>query len=176
MDDRLQTFLWVLGSGGFFAALGAAFGAVSGALCWTSGRTAGTAIGLRFADAFARVSDREMTRGHRGALVGAADGFFFLGLLGALVGAFAVYRVHPPSQLMMPLAWGGLALGGGAIAFGLLAMAIVRNGIWAVACLGVAGLVGALAGWRLGRDNGLMIGAIAGVVLGTLASFGVRRA
>jgi hypothetical protein len=171
----MQLFLWVLGSGGFFAALGAVFGALSGGLYWKSGRVCGTSAGLRFAEAFARFSEREMSPARKGALVGAADGFLFLGLVGALLGAVAVYRVHPPSQLMLPVAWSGLALGGGAVAFGLLALAIIRNGLRAVACLGIVGVLGAFLGWWLGRDNGLMIGALSGVVAGTLVSFGVRR-
>src|SRR5262245_1418830 len=125
MDDRLEAFLWILGSAGFFGALGAAFGALSGALAWRSGRTSGTGLGLAAAEAFARVAEKELTPGRKGALVGAVDGFLFLTAFGLLIGSVAAYRVQPPSKLLAPLAWSGLALGGTAVFFGLLATALV---------------------------------------------------
>src|SRR4051812_42807356 len=108
MDDRFQAFLWILGSAAFFGALGAAFGAVSGALAWRTGKTSGTSVGLGVAETFARVAERDLSPGRKGALVGAVDGFLFLATLGVLVGAVAAYRVTPPSRLLAPLAWGGL--------------------------------------------------------------------
>ena len=98
MDNRFEAFLWILGSASFFGALGAAFGAISGAIAWKNGRTSGTGLGLRTAEAFARISECELTPGRKGALVGAVDGFLFLATLGLLVGTVAAYQVRPPSR------------------------------------------------------------------------------
>jgi hypothetical protein len=171
VDAKLQAFLWILGSAGFFATLGSAFGAVTGALYWRSGRTSGTGLGLYFAGQLERTARRESTRAEKGALVGAVDGFLFLGAVGVTVGAVAAYRVHPPSSLLWPLAQAGLYLGGAAVGFGFLAIAMVRNGVWAIAPACIAGLVGAFLGARLSGETGLMLGAILGLAVGGVIPF-----
>src|SRR5262249_41481078 len=148
VDPKFQAFLWILGGGGFFAALGAAFGAVTGAVYWRGGRSSGTAVGLGVAAMFERAAGHASTRAAKGALVGAVDGFVFLGTLGVLVGAVAAYRVKPPSGLLWPLAQAGLYLGGAAVGFGLLAGALVRNGVWALAPACLGGVLGAFVGAR----------------------------
>jgi hypothetical protein len=175
VDPKAQAFLWILGSAGFFAALGAVFGAVTGALYWKSGRASGTALGLGVAERFERAARRRPSPARKGALVGAVDGFFFLGVLGVLVGAVAAYHVQPPAGLLWPLARAGLYLGGAAVGFGVLAAVFVRNGVWAVAPACAAGLLGAFAGHRLAGETGLMLGAVLGLVGGAVAASALRR-
>src|SRR3954465_10633708 len=90
MDERLHAFLWILGSFGVGGALGAGFGAVAGALYWRSGGASGTRLALRLVEKGGRFAERDLPRPAKGALVGAVDGFLFLGTLGTVFGAVAV--------------------------------------------------------------------------------------
>jgi hypothetical protein len=177
MDDRLRVFALVLGSGGFCAVLGAVFGAVTGATYWGSGKAAGTALGLRVARALA--GGRELSRQARGAIVGAVDGLLFLGILGALAGAFLAHTRHDEGEFLAPAAAGLIFLVALAVLFGSLAYAVVRAGVYAIVGLFAGGISGGLVGawvaavlgtYRAGLF-GWLIGAVLGVVAG--ASLGV---
>src|SRR6516165_9035477 len=102
MDERLRAFAWILGSGCFGAGLGTAFGALAGTLYWRSGRTSGTRMGHHVAEAFGRIFGRELSRPAKGGLVGAVDGFLFLGAAGTAVGAAAVYCGGVPGEVLRP--------------------------------------------------------------------------
>ncbi len=173
MDDRLRTFLLVLGSAGFFGLLGAAFGALVGHLSWKRGRPAGSAAGLAVARAMARAAGREGPPGRTGALVGGTDGFLFLGLLGTGFGLIAARGRADWASLGRP-ALGALVLTAGAIFFGGLALALTRAGTRAIAGVFAGGMVGAISGALFARADGLMIGAVSGVLAGTLLGV-VRR-
>src|SRR4051794_22963454 len=94
MDETLLRFLLVVGCGGLGAAVGAAFGALTGAVYWGGGRAAGTVVGNRVAEAFA-AGGGPLTPAVRGALVGGVDGFLFLGVLGTAAGVLFAYTGPP---------------------------------------------------------------------------------
>jgi hypothetical protein len=175
MDDRVRIFASILAAGGFFGALGCAFGALAGVLTWRSGRAAGTALGFAVARAFARAAQTELSPGAMGALVGGTDGFLFLGLVGTGFGAFAAYRGQGGWEVVSPAAQAALLLAGGAVFFGLLGYALVRTGVRHMAGVCAAGLCGAIAGALLGGADGLMLGTAAGVLAGTAAALLARR-
>src|SRR5215468_8737830 len=70
MDERLRAFLWILSSAGTGGALGAAFGAIAGALYWRSGGSSGTWLAHWVVDKLARFGEREFAPTTKGALVG----------------------------------------------------------------------------------------------------------
>jgi hypothetical protein len=177
MDERVRTFAWVLAGTGFFGLLGAAFGALAGHLSWRGGRRAGTAAGLTVARAFARAAGREFSPGRTGALVGGCDGLLFLGVLGAALGLVAAARGRAGWGVLGSVAFGALALVGGAVFFGTLAYGIRRGGVRALAGVFAGGMLGAFAGSAVAGADGLVFGAVAGVVAGTLlgvATHGAR--
>jgi hypothetical protein len=181
MDDRLQVFAVTLASGGFCAVLGGLFGAFTGATYWGSGKSAGTVLGLSFARAFA--GGRELSRTAYGALVGAIDGFVFLGILGAVAGAFLTYRHPGDGGPLGPAALGLTMLVGLAVLFGALAYAAVRAGVYAIVGIFAGGLTGGLlgawAGARIGTYRagyfGWLIGAVLGVLAGTALALLAHR-
>jgi hypothetical protein len=167
MDERTRLFLWVLLGGGFFGLLGAAFGGLTGALTWKSGRAAGTALGLAVARAFARAAEKELSPPRKGALVGATDGLAFLGVVGAGLGFFAGAR-HPAEwESLSPAMTAGALLAVGAAGFGLFAYAVIAGGGRAVAGLFVGGFLGAFLGHGLAGLGGLVAGSLGGAVAGT---------
>ncbi len=174
MDEQTRLFLWVLAGGGLFGLLGAAFGAFTGALTWTSGRASGTALGLAVARAFARASEREMSPGRKGALIGAVDGLVFLGVVGVALGLFAGLNRPAEWETFRPVLLGGALLAAGGAGFGVLAYAVVAGGTRAVACLFVGGMVGALVGHDLAGVGGLVVGAVSGAVAGTVVALTLR--
>jgi hypothetical protein len=175
MDDNLRIFGWVLASGGFGALLGGAFGCLSGATYWRSGRTAGTAFGLEVARSFNRAADGRLTRGQQGAIVGTADGVLFLGVVGTVVGACYAYSGRASAAALGPVALAALLLVGAAAFFGLLAYAIVRAGLWAVVWLFPCGILGALLGIREAGILGMLGGMVAGLFAGTVVALWTRR-
>jgi hypothetical protein len=173
MDDRARLFFLVLAGGLGFGVLGAAFGAVTGAVSWKNGRAAGTALGLGVARAFARLSEDEFSPAWKGALVGGTDGLAFLGVVGTAIGYLAGregvgWRVLPTAFLAAVL------LAAGAIALGLLAYVLLAGGSRAVAGLFVGGALGAVGGLAVARLDGLVVGAVAGAAVGALAVTGWR--
>jgi hypothetical protein len=175
MDETSHRLFWILGGGGFGAALGGVFGAAAGATYWSSGRTAGTAFGQRVATAFDNAGEQELSRTTRGAIVGATDGFLFLGVVGIMVGVFFASVGQANEALFIPLVITSSILALAAAFFGMLAYAMVRNGVWAVIGLFFGALTGAiLSALALGVDR-FLLGVVPGMAVGTLASFLLRR-
>ncbi len=168
MDERLRAFAWILGSGCGGGALGAVFGALAGALYWRSGRSSGTRLALGVAEAFRRLSAREMSRPAQGALVGGVDGCLFLGLVGTVVGAAAVYGGGVPGEVLRGALFLALFLVGGAAFFGVLAYTLTRAGVTALLPVALGGVLGAALGWRLGGPGGLLVGGVSGIVAGNV--------
>jgi hypothetical protein len=168
MDARLSAFAWILASGCFGAVVGTLFGAVAGALYWRSGRASGTRLSLGFAETVRRFAGREFSRPAKGALIGAVDGFLFLGGVGTVVGALAVYGGRPPADLLWPAMYLTLLLVGLAAFFGLLAYTLTRAGVRGLAPVACGGVLGAALGWSQGGVGGLLYGAIAGIAVGNV--------
>jgi hypothetical protein len=167
MDEQLLTFGRVLACGGFFALVGALFGGLVGHLSWKRGRPAGSAAGLSVARAMARVAGQDSSPGGTGMLVGAVDGFLFLGLSGVALGLLAA-RGHFGWAVLNRLAFGFLVLSGGAVFFGSLAVGITYAGVRAIASVFAAGMLGAAGGGLISRGDGIVFGAVIGMLAGTL--------
>jgi hypothetical protein len=174
MDEHLRISLWMVSGGGLGAILGSAFGALTAALYWQHGGSAGTGLGRRVADALARTAEDEPSPFRRAILTGAADGFLFLGVVGLLAGtAIAVTGAAP--QALIPVALGSALLVGAAAFFGTLAYALTRLGLWAILLLFAGGLLGSfLAGVLLGADR-CLLGTIPGLILGLALAFTTRH-
>src|SRR2546422_812187 len=129
MEERQRLFLALVLGGGLFALLGAAFGAVVGAVTWTSGRAAGTALGLAVARLYARASEKPLSRGVQGMIVGGVDGFVFLGVVGILLAAVGAAYGRPRWEMVHPTGTAAAALAAGAVFFGLLAFGMVKGGV-----------------------------------------------
>jgi hypothetical protein len=177
MDERLRIFLWMVSGGGLGAVLGGAFGGLTGVLYAQSGGAAGTALGRRVADAFARAGERELSPVRRAAIVGTADGFLFLGVVGIVAGVLVATVGHADPRWLGTAALGSTLLVGSAAFFGVLAYGITRCGVWAVMYASAGGLFGAiLASFAMGVDN-CLFGAIPGLFAGLmLALVGGRYA
>jgi hypothetical protein len=172
MDEKLRILGWIAGSGGFFAVLGLAFGALAGALYARGGRRAGTGLGLAVAHAMARAGGKELSLIAQGAIVGAVDGFLFLGVLGSLAGAVGVSSGGVRLEMVRPVMVGALLLVGGAVFFGGLAYTVTRAGVRGLAAACGCAAVGAFSGFYLAGSHGLLAGLITGVVVGNLGSLG----
>jgi hypothetical protein len=170
MDDRLWICLWMIGGGGLGAVLGGAFGALAAVLYAQSGGAAGTRIARRIVENFLDTAERQPSSAGRAALIGAADGVLFLGLLGLLAGALMRVSGRAADELLLPFVVGSVLLVGGAAFFGGLAYSLSRNGLWAVLCIFAGGLCGTfLVGLRLGADN-CLLGTIPGLLVGLILS------
>jgi hypothetical protein len=176
MDERLQAFLWILGSFGVGGALGATFGAVAGGLYWRAGGAAGTRLAQRVVDAFGRFAERDFTVTTKGALVGAIDGFVFLGVVGTLIGVVAMRGGPEHTSALGKIGVGATLLVAGAIFFGVLAYTLTHVGVKALGLVCSAGIGGALIGLRLTGAPGLMFGSVLGVVAGNGLALIVFRA
>jgi hypothetical protein len=170
MDERHRIAFGLVGGAGFFGLLGACFGAVVGGLTWREGRAAGTGLGLAVARAYDRAARTELPRGLKGMIVGAVDGFTFLGVVGLLLSAVAAVYGRLSWEWLYPIGKLLLGLMFGALFFGALAYGMVRGGFRAVAAVFVGGVLGALAGAGLRGADGMLPGTIAGIVLGTAAA------
>src|SRR5437763_12136067 len=144
MDEPLILLAWTSGGTVAFGSLGALFGGLTGWLSFRAGHASGSVIGRRVAEALARLREEELTPAQKGTLIGAADGGFFLGLVGTLVGLIASRTGHAPASWLVPLFLITLALVGGALFFGGLAAGIVRLRLRAVVGVFVCGIAGAL--------------------------------
>jgi hypothetical protein len=174
MDEQMRIALWMVSGGGLGAILGGAFGALTAALYWQHGGSAGTGFGRRVADAFARTAEDEPSPFRRAILTGAADGFLFLGVVGLLTGT-AIASTGAAPQALVPAAVGSALLVGAAAFFGTLAYAITRLGLWAILLLFAGGLLGSfIAGVLLGADR-CLLGTLPGLVLGLALAFTTRR-
>jgi hypothetical protein len=163
MDDRLRICLWMIGGGGFGAVLGAGFGALAAVFDARSGGAAGTGLARRVAESLLETSLHPPSPTGRAVLVGATDGFFFLGILGLLGGAILGICGRSANELLVLILIGSLLLSGGAILFGTLAYALTYGGARLL-----YGAVGGFLGWWFARTLfGWEYGA-GGFVLGTM--------
>jgi hypothetical protein len=170
MDERLRISLWMVSGGGLGCVLGGVFGGLAGALYAQSGGAAGTRFGRRVADAFARAEGRRLSPIRQAAIIGAADGVFFLGIFGVVAGALLGVNGGPAGELLLSAGVGSVILVGGAAFFGVLAYGMARNGVWAVLYIFAGGLLGSfLAGILLGADN-CLLGTIPGLFTGLMLS------
>ena len=153
-----------------FAALFAAFGAISSALRWREGRPAGTRFGFGVARAFDRIRGVAHTPTVHGALTGGADGAVFGLVVGTVVGLIVAWRVPAEWELFRPVLVAVGALAACAVAFGLFAGLMLFLGTRATLGLFVGGVGAALVGFWLRGLDGLMVGALAGSVVGAILS------
>jgi hypothetical protein len=110
----------------------------------------------------------------RAVLIGAVDGFFFLGILGLVAGAVLGISGRRADELLLPMVLGAVLLIGGAIFLSTLAYAITYR---TAECLyGFAGffLGGFLASMLLGSGYG-PVACVPGLCLGLLLCRAVRR-
>lgn len=171
MDERLWICLWMIGGGGLGAVLGGAFGALTAVMYARSGGAAGTRLARRIVENFLETTEGQPSTIGRAALIGAADGFVFLGLLGLVTGALMGVSGRATSELVLPFAVGSVLLVGGAAFFGGLAYSLARNGLWAILCVFAGGFLGTfLAGIFLGADN-CLLGTVPGLLAGLMLSF-----
>ncbi|HTU89697.1 MAG TPA: hypothetical protein VMF69_06335 [Gemmataceae bacterium] len=124
MDERLRICLWMVGGGGFGGVLGGVFGALAAALYARSGGAAGTRLARNMVENFLQAGERQPSPTVHAALIGAADGFFFMGGFGLIAGALLGLTGRPAGELMLPMVIGSVALVGGAITFGSMAYAL----------------------------------------------------
>jgi hypothetical protein len=175
MDEGLWTFVLALGCGAFAALLGAAFGAVAGLVYWREGKASGTKLGHGVAQALERAGGRELSPGGRGALVGAVDGFVFLGVVGTVVGVLVARAGHGSGAELGPAAVAAVLLASLATGLGLLAYGLVRAGVWALAAACLGAFVGGALGRALGDWVGLLAGCVGGFLLGNVGALLVAR-
>jgi hypothetical protein len=173
MDEQTRIFLWTVIAAGGFAMIGAAFGALTGAMTWRDGRAGGTALGLAVARAYERIAQEDLPVAWKGGLIGGTDGFIFFGLIGGLVGCWAGVRGVGWEVLGTLLLYGG-ALAFGAVFLGVLAYALIAGNARSVAALFGGGIVGAYVGYRAGETNGLLAGLLIGGILGVISSLCYR--
>lgn len=165
MDERLRICLWMMGGGGFGSVLGSVFGALAAALYAKTGGEAGTHLARSTVENFLQLGERQSSPIRRAALVGAADGFYFLGTVGLAAGAFLGKSGWPTDELFLPMMLGGELLIGGAVLFGTLAYGLTYQG--AQFLYGLAGsilgsiIVGSLLGSVYG-SAGCVVGMFAG--------------
>ncbi len=170
MEERLRIFFCVLAGGGGLGLIGAAFGALARVWFLRSGRASGAVIGSVVVRSAEEALRREFSGTTRAALGGAADGGFFLGLVGGVLGAYAGQGGPERIGVLLVVLVGGLLLALGAVLFGAAGYALVRVGSRAVGFLFVGAMVGAVLGARVGGDDGLLIGTLTGALLGTCVS------
>jgi hypothetical protein len=175
MDERLRICLWMLGCGGIGAVLGGAFGALTGYLYNEGGGAAGTRFGRWVADSFTHTAEQEPSPAWYAVLVGAADGFLFLGVLGLCAGVgVALIGQADPSGLGMA-AVGSALFVGLAVFFGTLAYAMTRYGTRALLFILAGGLFGSLIAGSLLGFNDCLFGTLPGFLLGLALTFVTRR-
>lgn len=175
MDDRLGIFLWTLAGAFAFALLGGLFGAAAGWLNARHGNASGTGLGRKVADAVAHLLERELTEAGRAAVIGAADGALFLGLIGTLIGLFAGSRGEAPATWLIPAFAVLLLLVVGAVVFGTLALGLIRLSPGSVLGVFLGGLGGALVAAKYVGVAHIVPGAVAGILVGALVSWLLLR-
>lgn len=171
MDERLWICLWMVGGGGLGAVLGGAFGALAGTLYAHSGGAAGTGLARRIVESFLETAERQPSPTGRAALIGAADGIVFLGLMGLVGGTLMAVTGRATNALLPPFVEGSVFLVGGAAFFGALAYSVVRNGRRAFLYVLAGAFLGTYpVGLFLGGDN-CLFGTIFGLLAGLIVSF-----
>jgi hypothetical protein len=127
MDDRLRICLWMVGGGGFGGLLGGVFGALAAALYARSGGAAGTRLARNVVGYFLQSGARQPSPIFHAALIGAADGFCFMGGFGLLAGTLLGLSGPTADAVLLPMLMGSVFLVGGAVFFGTLAYALTRH-------------------------------------------------
>ncbi len=127
MDDRLRICLWMVGGSGFGGLLGGVFGALAAALYARSGGAAGTRLARNVVGNFLQSGEREPSPTFHAAIIGAVDGFFFLGILGLVAGTLLGKSGRTANELLLPMMVGSVFLVGGAVFFGTLTYALTRH-------------------------------------------------
>jgi hypothetical protein len=175
MDERLRICLWMIGGGGFGCVLGSVFGTLAAALLYVrSSETAGTRLARNVVENFLQSGERQPLPMSRAALIGAVDGFLFLGILGLVAGALLGMSGRAADELLLPMVAGSALLAGGAIFFGMLAYALTYRTAEILHAI-VGGFLGSfLAVTLLGPDHGL-VGLIPGLCLGLFLCRTLRR-
>jgi len=175
MDERLRICLWMLGCGGIGAILGGAFGAMTGYLYHESGGVAGTRFGRWVADSLAHTAEHEPSSAWYAVLVGAADGFLFLGVLGLCAGIAVALCGQVDASWLGMAALGSALLVGLAAFFGTLAYAMTRYGSRALLFILGGGLFGSMMAGSLLGVNDTLFGTVPGFLLGLALTFVTRR-
>jgi hypothetical protein len=170
VDERTRLFLCVLGAAAFFALLLGLFGALTGAVNWSSGRAGGTALGLGARRAFARLAERPLSPAGEGALVGGVDGAAFGAVVGLVVGLIAGWSFPAEWLVLRPVLLTATVLVVAAVLFGLLAGGLAVVGPRVVAGLFVGAMAGALGGYAVAAVDGLFFGTLAGAAAGAAAA------
>jgi hypothetical protein len=175
LETRYIVFLFTVGGALAAALVGAAFGGLAGYLTHRDGRAAGSIIGRTVAELFARGDDAVMSTSSKAVLTGAADGAFFLALVGAAVCLVIGLQgnIRPASVLILAVAL--LALPVMAALFGLLAYRLTSLGVRVIGLVSAASIIGALAGYQLARVDGILLGILAGSGAGTLLGMRFKR-
>lgn len=170
MDARTRLFLWSLAGCGFFAVLGALFGALAAVLNRREGRAAGSAVGLTVAAAFERLGDH-LPPLTRAAVVGGVDGLTFGAVVGALLGLGLAWEGQDEWPRLRSAFASGLGLVAVATVFGLMGHGLSPKERYAVVGLCGGGLGGVAVGFLAGGTDGLILGALLGLVIGAAVSW-----
>jgi hypothetical protein len=174
-DDRLRLFLWMVGGGGLLGVVGLLFGALTGLLTHWDGRYAGGFLGRKVLQAIVRVSEQPPSPSVRAAIVGAAEGACFLGLVGLVLGAVVGHYAALDVAAVAWLALAAVLLPVTAALFGILAYGLSRAGTRILGLFCCGGLIGAFVGSRLGATDGILIGSIVGALTGFALGLVARR-
>lgn len=174
MDDRLRICLWMMGGGVFGGVLGGVFGALAAALYARSGGAAGTRMARNVVENFLQAGDRQPSPTVHAAIIGAVDGFFFVGILGLIAGAFLGISGRTAEELLVPIVIGSVVLVGGAIFFGSMAYALTYRAAESLYSVAGGVLGGFVAGRLLGSSYG-PIGFVPGMIVGLFLCRAVRR-
>ncbi len=170
MDRGLVIFLGAAAGLVLLGLLGAAFGAITGAVARRNGTRPGTPVGAAVLRAFTRVADRPPTPGWAGAIVGGADGFVFLGGVGLALGLAAGCSDRLSLQAVAVVFLAAVLLAGGALFFGVMAYGLIAARVRAVGGIALGCLVGAVGGFFLAREGGILLGVLAGAVVGVIVA------
>jgi hypothetical protein len=160
------------------AGLASLFGGIAGGLTWWLGRGSGTAVGLRAVEILAGVVGRSFSRLVTGLLVGATDGLLLATAAIVLLLFFEPTRQQLAShEVLLASLVLAVVLGAMAMVLGSLAHLLVwarQRGRYAVAGFAFAFFVVALIAGRMRVGDPLLLGFLAGVVVGTLAGVLVK--
>jgi hypothetical protein len=175
LETRYIVFLFTVGGALAAALVGAAFGGLTGYLTHRDGRAAGSIIGRTVAEIFARGDDAVMSASWKAVLTGAADGAFFMALLGTAICLVVGLHGNIRPATVLTLAGALLALPLMAALFGLLAFRLTSLGVRVLGLVSATSIIGALAGYQVARLDGILLGILAGSGAGTLLGMRWRR-
>jgi hypothetical protein len=174
MDERLRICLWMVGGGGLGAVLGCGLGALTAALYAKSGGAAGTRWARRVAESFLDTALHPPSPTGRAALVGAVDGFLFLGILGLIAGLLLGMSGQRMDELLVPMIVGSVLMVGAAIFFGTLAYALTYYTAESIYSI-VGSIIGGLLAANVLGPKFVMLGAGLGGLIAFYLCRTVRR-